>query len=280
MNDTAEIGLPNLLLGFSILIIPLLVFLYYRVRLVNDLFISVIRMVIQLFLVALYLELIFDMNNPWINSLWVLIMIIIGAGTTVSRINIRWGLFFAPFILAGLLSMAIVDGFFIGAVIRLEYFFDARYFIPISGMVLGNSINHNIVGLTAYFEGLSNKKELYYFILTNSGSRKQAIRPYIQDALVKGLNPLLATMSVIGLISLPGMMTGQILGGASPVSAIKYQVMIMIAIFAGCTMILIMSILYSNFFVFDDYDNIRPLMRKKAFKDRDDNPEHNPGPSG
>jgi putative ABC transport system permease protein len=263
MNDTADIGLPALFLGFSILIIPLLVFLYYRVRLVNDLFFSVVRMVIQLFLVALYLELIFDMNDPWINSLWVLIMILIGAGTTVSRINIRWDLFLVPFILAGLMSMVIIDGFFIGAVIQLDYFFEARYFIPISGMVLGNSINHNIVGLTAYFEGLSQKKELYYFILTNSGSRKQAIRPYIQDALIKGLNPLLATMSVIGLISLPGMMTGQILGGSSPVTAIKYQVMIMIAIFAGCTMMLILSILFSNFFVFDNYENIRPLMRRK-----------------
>jgi putative ABC transport system permease protein len=270
MNDTAEIGLSNLLLGFSILIVPLLVFLYYRISLVKDLFVSVVRMVVQLFLVALYLELIFDLNNPWINSLWVLIMIIIGAGTTVSRINIRWSLFFVPFIMAGLISMAIIDGFFIGAVIRLDYFFDARYFIPISGMVLGNSINHNIVGLTSYFEGLSQRKELYYFILTNSGSRKQAIRPYIQDALVKGLNPLLATMSVIGLISLPGMMTGQILGGSSPVTAIKYQVMIMIAIFAGCTMILIMSILYSNFFVFDDYENIRPLIRQKAHKGKED----------
>ncbi len=266
MNDTADIGILNLALGFAILIVPLLVFLYYRVRLVNDLFISTARMVLQLLLVAMYLELIFELNDPWINSLWVLIMIVVGAGTAVRKINISWRLFLIPFILAGLLSMALINLFFLGAVIRLDYFFDARYFIPISGMVLGNSINHNIVGLTAYFEGLSDRRELYYFILTNSGSRKQAIRPYIQDALVKGLNPLLATMSVIGLISLPGMMTGQILGGASPVTAIKYQVMIMIAIFAGCTLILIMSILYSNIFVFDDYDNIRPLRRKRPVK--------------
>ncbi len=277
MNDTAEIGILNLMLGSAILIVPLMVFLYYRIRLVKDLFISVFRMILQLFLVALYLELIFDMNNPWINSLWVLIMIIVGAGTAVSRININWRLFLVPFMLAGLLSMVIINTFFLGVVIRLDYFFDARYFIPISGMVLGNSINHNIVGLTAYFEGLSDRRELYYFILTNSGSRKQAIRPYIQDALVKGLNPLLATMSVIGLISLPGMMTGQILGGSSPVTAIKYQVMIMIAIFAGCTLILIMSILYSNFFVFDDYDNIRPLRQKDRLVNRK---KYGTGPSG
>jgi putative ABC transport system permease protein len=259
MNDMADIRLIDLLLGFAILTVPLLVFLYYQVRMVSDLFISTARMVAQLFLVALYLEWIFEMNNAWINSLWVLVMVLIGAGTIVHRVRLNWRIFLLPLVLAGLLSMVIIDGFFLGLVIRLDYFFDARYFIPISGMVLGNSINHNIVGLTAYFEGLSQRRELYYFILTNNGSRKQAIRPYIQQALVKGLSPLLASMSVIGLISLPGMMTGQILGGASPVTAIKYQVMIMVAIFAGCTMILIMSILYSNFFIFDDYDNIRTI---------------------
>ena len=257
MNDTADIGIFDLAIGFSVLAIPLLLFLYYRIRLVKDLFISVIRMIVQLMLVAAYLEWIFEMNNPWINSLWVFIMVLIGAGTIVHRIGLEWRVFIVPFIMAGLLSMIIIDGFFLGVVIRLDYFFDARYFIPISGMVLGTSIHHNIVGLTTYFEGLSKRKELYYFILTNNGNRKKAIRPYIQEALVKGLNPLLANMSVMGLISLPGMMTGQILGGASPVTAIKYQVMIMIAIFAGCTMILIMSILYSNLMVFDTYGNIK-----------------------
>ena len=263
INDTADIGLFDLAIGFSILAVPLMVFLYYRVRLVKDLFVSVVRMVLQLFLVAVYLEWIFDMNNPWINSLWVVIMIFIGAGTIVHRVRLNWRVFLFPFILAGLLSMIIIDSFFLGIIIRLDYFFDARYFIPISGMVLGNSINHNIVGLTSYFDGLSQRNELYYFILTNSGNRKQSLRPFIQEALIKGLDPLLATMSVIGLISLPGMMTGQILGGSSPVTAIKYQVMIMVAIFAGCTMMLILSILYSNMLIFDAYGNIKILRNNK-----------------
>lgn len=259
-----DISIFDLALGFTILAIPLLVFIYFRIRLVKDMFISLARMIVQLSLVALYMEWIFDMNNPWINSLWVFIMILVGAGTIVYRVKLIWRIFLLPVILAGLLSMMIIDGFFLGTVIRLDYFFDARYFIPISGMVLGNSINHNIVGLTTYFEGLSKRNELYYFVLTNNGSRKQAIRPYIQDAIVKALNPLLANMSVIGLISLPGMMTGQILGGASPAIAIKYQVMIMLAIFVGCTMILVISILFSNFFVFDAYDNIRPLQNNAS----------------
>lgn len=257
MNETADIGTWSLALGFLSLAIPLWVFLYFQIKLVKDLFISTVRMVLQLFLVAAYLEWIFRLNNAWVNSFWVIVMVLVGAFTVMKRVDLEWRVYLLPLILAGLVSMIIVDAFFIGAVIRLDYFFDARYFIPISGMVLGNSLNHNIVGLNTYFGGLKQKKELYYFLLTNSGSRRQAILPFVRESLVKALNPLLATMSVIGLISLPGMMTGQILGGASPVTAIKYQVMIMLAIFVGNTLMLILSILFSGRYLFDSYGNLK-----------------------
>jgi len=118
-------------------------------------------------------------------------------------------------------------------------------------------------------------KKLSFYIETGkhaciagpSGSGKSSALKIIQGylvpgqgkVLVKGLNPLLATMSVIGLISLPGMMTGQILGGASPVIAIKYQVMIMLAIVVGCTLTLVLSILLSKNKLFDDFGNVKSL---------------------
>ncbi len=268
MKEITDITLWDLALGLSMLGIPLLIFLYYRIKLIKDLFVSTVRMILQLLLVAAYLEWIFERNNPWINSLWVLVMVMVSAGTLIYRVKISWRMFLLPFLLSGIFSMAVIDGFFIGLVIRPDYFFDARYFIPISGMVLGNSLNHNVVGLSAFIGGLSEKKELYYFLLTNSGSQKNALRPYIQDAIHKSLNPLLATMSVIGLISLPGMMTGQILGGSSAVTAIKYQIMIMIAILSGAALTLLLSIVFSSRNMFDEYGNIHQRVWKKNSKDQ------------
>ena len=232
MKETTDIGLWNLLLAFVGMAIPLFVFYYFKLKVIKDMLVGMIRMVVQLFLVAVYLEWIFKLNSAWINSLWVLIMIFVGAGTVLQRVKLNWKTFLLPFALAGFVSMLIIDSFFIGAVLQPDYFFDARYFIPITGMVLGNSLNHNIVGLTACFGGLQQKKELYYFLLTNSGSKRQALLPFVSDALLKGLNPLIATMSVMGLISLPGMMTGQILSGTAPTTAILYQITIMVAICA------------------------------------------------
>lgn len=262
MRGSSDIELWSLVLGFAGMLVPLYIFYRYRVRLIRDMFISLLRMVVQLLLVAVYLEWIFRLNNALVNALWVIVMILVGAGTVVGRIGLSWKTFFIPLSIAGLISTFIIDTFFIGTVVRPDYLFDAMYFIPITGMVLGNSMNHTIVGLTTFFSSMKQKRELYYFLLTNGGSRRQALLPFINEALVKGLNPMLASMSVMGLISLPGMMTGQILGGASPAIAIKYQIMIMLAIFVGCSITLTLSILFSMRRMFDAYGNLKELKTK------------------
>jgi len=184
-------------------------------------------------------------------------MIGVGVTTTINRSGLKFKYFIIPLFIAVTISLILIDAFFLKLVIKLDNIFDARYFVPISGMILGNSMNHNIVGLNAYFDNLVKNKNLYYFLLINSNSRIAALSPFIRDAIRKGINPLIAYMSVIGLISLPGMMTGQILGGSSPATAIKYQIMIMLAIFTGCSINLILSIIFSNRFAFDTYDRLK-----------------------
>lgn len=257
MKSIIDIEIFDLAIGFLIMVIPICFFLHFKIKMIKSVVVAVSRMAIQLLLIALYLEWIFDKNSAWINTAWVVVMIVVGAFTSIKRIGLNWRCFIVPLCLSALTSVLIIDSFFIGLVIKLDYFFDARYFIPITGMVLGNSLNHNIVGLSTYFGGLSEKQDLYYFLLTNSGNKKLALQPFITNAVKKGLNPMIAMMTVVGLITLPGMMTGQILGGSSPVVAIKYQVMIMLAIFTGCTINLFLSILFSNRFVFDEYDRFK-----------------------
>jgi putative ABC transport system permease protein len=257
MKGIVDIDIFSLLISFAIMLIPIAGFLYYRVPLIKDTAIGLVRMSVQLSLVAIYLEYIFKLNSPYLNSFWVLIMILVGVQTSIKRMHLDFRLFIVPFIISGLTSLIIIDAFFLGIIIRPENVFDARYFVPISGMILGNAMNHNIVGLSTYLDGLNSNRELYYFLLVNGNNRAVAVMPFIRDGLKRALNPLIATMSVMGLISLPGMMTGQILGGSSPAVAIKYQIMIMLAIFAGCSINLLFSIFFSNRFIFDAYDRLK-----------------------
>ena len=263
MSGTIDISILKLFISLGILLIPFAFLHYYKIPLIRSISYSVIRMGIQLLMIALYMEWIFDINNMWINILWVFLMIFVGVFTSIKRIGLKKKYFVVPLTLSALSSVIIVDAFFLGYVLKLDYIFDARYFIPITGMILGNSMNHNIVGLTTYFRGLSEKSELYYFLLTNTGNSMLTRRPFVKQAITMGLNPLIATMSVIGLISLPGMMTGQILGGSSPAIAIRYQIMIMLAIFVGCSITMFLSIVFSNKFIFDKYGNLKMDILKK-----------------
>ncbi len=257
MNNIVDIGTWELVLGILSLIFPILMLKYYKLNLTKDIIISVTRMILQLFLVAAYLEWIFEHNNALLNSAWVFVMILVSTGSQLKRIGLNRKLFALAIFVSTLVTVAIIDTFFLGVVIKLEYIFDARYFIPITGMILGNALSHNLVGLNTYFNEITKHPDLYYFLLTNGSKQKVALRPYIGKALKNGLNPLLATMSVIGLISLPGMMTGQILGGSSPVTAIKYQILIMIAIFVGSTLCLVLTIRLANISLFNCYKGIR-----------------------
>ena len=257
MKPVTDINLMLLMMSFIILLLPIAFLLYYRIKLVNSILISVLRMVIQLSLVAVYLEWVFEKNNLWINSLWVIIMIWVGIFTTIRRASLSYRVFILPLFISGFSSILIVDAFFLGVILKLEYVFDAQYFIPITGMILGNALNHNIIGLRTYYKELAEKPDLYQFLLTNTGNMQQAIRPFVAEAVKQALNPLIASMSVMGLISLPGMMTGQLLGGSAPAIAIKYQIMIMIAIFVGCSLNLFISIIVSRKFAFDEYANLK-----------------------
>jgi putative ABC transport system permease protein len=139
---------------------------------------------------------------------------------------------------------------------------DARYLIPVSGMILGNCMRTNIVALQSFYGDIETDRLLYRFALANGATRHEALLPYMKRALTLAFSPAIATLSVMGLISIPGMMTGQILGGSSPVVAIKYQIMIALAIYVTAVFSIYLSIRFSNRQVFDPYGNIRkPLMR-------------------
>ena len=257
MNTAIDIRWFDLALGFVLLIIPFFVLWYYKTGLLKPAVISVIRMTLQLLAIGLYLEYIFKLNNMWINLAWVLIMVIIATITTVKRSNLHFRLYIIPVFVSMVISLVIVDVYFLGFVIKLENLFEAIYLIPITGMLLGNCIRTNILGLSSYYNKLQKEQTLYRYALANGATKKEALFPYMKNSLKTSFAPSIATMAVVGLISLPGMMTGQILGGSSPTVAIKYQIMLMITIFVSSIMTVVLTIFISNRFIFDSFHNLR-----------------------
>ena len=257
MNGAKDIEWIYLLLGYLLLLIPITGLGYFRTGLIKPTLIAVARMTAQLVLVGLYLEFIFTLNNKWVNLLWVLLMVTFASLAVISRTSLRYKYYLFPVFWATALSLAVIVAYFFVVVLRLENYFEARYLIPITGMLLGNCLNSNIIGLNAYYSRLRLEQQLYRYALANGATRAEALQPFIKDALIKAFNPSIASMAVIGLVSLPGMMTGQILGGSDPVVAIKYQIMIMISIFTASLLTVILTIFFANRYAFDSYDNFK-----------------------
>jgi len=244
----------NLAIGSIIMIIPIVIFYYYRTGLSKPTLIAFGRMAVQLFLVGIYLKYIFDYNAIWLNVLWVIVMVFIASYTVIKRSDLKQKKIYIP-VLLGITANIIINGLLVAfIVIGTEHFFNARYIIPIMGMFIGNSLNSAIIGLRSFYKSLVNDEERYKYYLMCGAEKNEALFPFLSEALKDAFNPTIASTATIGLIWLPGMMTGQILGGSDPLTSIKYQIMIIIGIFAGSVISVFVSLILSKRFVFDKWD--------------------------
>lgn len=246
-----DISWFSLIWGFLLLVIPVTFLCRYKTGLVKETLIAALRMTVQLFLIGFYLKYMFEINLWWVNVLWVVLMAGVASHTIIGRVKLSAKQLLLPVAVALLVSVLLIDSYFMGLVVRQENIFEARYFIPISGMILGNMLSANVIALNAYCGSIARERTDYLYRLANGASPQEAKMPFIREALIKSFNPTIASMAVMGLIALPGTMTGQILGGSSPDVAIKYQIMLMIAIFSSSIVSVLITLFFVNRRVFD-----------------------------
>ncbi|MGJ8581978.1 MAG: ABC transporter permease [Psychromonas sp.] len=243
MQSSIDISWVQLGLFSGLLLIPFAINAYFKLAINKTTLTAFIRLFVQLLLVGLYLEYIFQLNSILLNAIWLTVMIIVGSYSIITKSELRSkALLFANSIalLFALFPLLVIITLFI---IKPTPWYSAQYIIPLAGMLLGNSLSANIVALQTLFESLTQRKEEYEGALALGASSYQAAFPFLQQALKKAQAPILATIATTGIVSLPGMMTGQILGGVTPLIAIKYQLLIFIAMLVMLSLSLTMSLL-------------------------------------
>lgn len=258
-----DISYISLAVGLLLLIIPLFYLWKFKTGLVQATIIGTARMIVQLFLIGIYLKYLFLWDNPWINFLWVIIMIFIASQTALSRTQLKRKILFIPVSIGFFCSVICIGMYFIGIVLRLENIFTAQYFIPIFGILMGNMLSSNVIALNTYYSGLKREQQLYRYLLGNGATRAEAQAPFIKQAIIKAFSPLIANIAIMGLVALPGTMIGQILGGSSPNVAIKYQMMIMVITFTASMLSLMITISLASRKSFDAYGKLLPVLVEK-----------------
>lgn len=258
-----EIAPWQLALGYTLLAFPLGILLWYRVPMLGKTAMAVVRMTVQLVFVGVYLHVIFEFNNAWLNAAWLLVMIGVADASIVRGCGLRLNRFALPLFGALLAGTAAPLLFFVGLILSRPNLLDAQYAIPIGGMILGNCLRADIVGIKSFYESIHTSEKAFLHALSQGATLHEAVRPFLRSAFLAAMTPTVATMATIGLVALPGMMTGVILGGADPVIAIKYQIAIMIAIFSGTAITLVVAIYATMRSSFTAYGTLDKAIFKK-----------------
>ncbi|GLQ73601.1 ABC transporter permease [Vibrio penaeicida] len=241
MQESIDIGWAFLLLFSLTLCIPLYINRHFQLGLAKDTLISVSRMCLQLILVGAYLEFVFELNSLLLNIFWVLIMASIGTSAIIDKAKLPLKPLFLPVLSGLLIGLSPIIIVLCVVIVQPTPVYSSQYVIPLCGMLIGNSMNANIIMLQNLFSAFKEREGEYHAALSLGASPTYASLPFVRTAMQKAWSPILASMATIGLVTLPGMMTGQILGGTSPLVAIKYQLIIMIAIFVMMTISLSLS---------------------------------------
>jgi putative ABC transport system permease protein len=232
-NSYLAIGYGQLALSAVLILVNVALSAALRLGLGKSLLIAALRMVVQLLLIGFVLEWLFTQDNPLIIVAIALVMAAIAGISAVNRTQRRFVGIYGHSLLSVLAASALVTGFSMIGVIRVQPWYDPQYLIPMLGMVLGNTLNGISLGLDRFMEGLVNQRDQVETLLALGANRWEAAHTQVRDAIRIGMIPTINSMMVMGVVSLPGMMTGQILAGANPIDAVRYQIVIVFMIAAG-----------------------------------------------
>lgn len=246
-----HLGIWQLAVAYVFILLLLVLVKWRGIPREKEILISSIRMTIQLVLVGYILTYVFAHPNPWISMLVIALMETFAIWNIYRRVKTS-----LPTRLKKIIAVSMVVGtlvsllFFDFVVIHFAPWFNPRYFIPIGGMVIGNSMTGITLGVNALVEGMKTQKGTVEAALMLGATPKAACRRIVNHAFDSAILPTINSMVGMGIVFLPGMMTGQILSGTSPLTAIEYQIAIMLGIAGAVSLsvIVFVQLGYKSFF--------------------------------
>lgn len=230
----------------------------------KEILIATVRMTLQLMIVGYLLAWIFEHAHPFFTIGIVLFMLLFSIQNIYRRA--KWPL---EAELKKKIAFAMMVGtpatlvYFIFITLNVSPWFSPRYVIPISGMIIGNTMTGVALGINSLLGGMHENRQAIESALMLGATPREASRQLVNQAFDNAMLPTINSMVGMGIVFLPGMMTGQIIGGASPLMAIRYQIAVMLGITGGVslTVLLMLHIGYKAFF--NERAQMRPLPEEK-----------------
>lgn len=240
-----DIQLWQLLSAYLFIVILTVIVKIRGIAREKEIVIGTLRMTFQLVLAGYVLTYLFKNPEPWLTVLILAAMEAFAIYNIFKRVDLK-----LSFDLKRVIAVSMAAGtissllFFNYVVIQFSPWYDPRYVIPIAGMIIGNSMTGVTLGVNHLVEGMEKQKHMVEAALMLGATPKAATKDLVNRAFDSAILPTINSMVGMGIVFLPGMMTGQILSGISPLTAIEYQIAIMLGIAGSVALSVILFVQY------------------------------------
>ena len=257
MNGPPDIGPLELALASALVLLNAGASAWLQLGLGKKLLLASIRALVQLTLLGMLLDWVFATRGPAFVLTWMGLMIVVAGSEAVRRTSRRVPGLLRLSVLVMLASSMSVTLYALTAILGHEPWYAPRFAIPVLGMLLGNTLNGIALGLQSTLSGFERRRDEVELLLAHGATRLEASRDILRDAVRTGMIPIVNSLVIAGVVSIPGMMTGQMFAGVNPALAARYQVVILFCIAGGVALGTVAVCFGVTRLVFDARDRLR-----------------------
>ena len=249
--DHSHLTYLDLAIAAALILVNVGLSLALRLDLARKWLVAGLRTVVQLLLIGYILEWVFAVNRWYVVVLLMAVMTLIAGHVSSGRSALKYPGMAIDGLISVWISAWLMTAFGMFAVMRMDPWYDPTFAIPLLGIILGNVLTGVALGLERVTDELQTRRDQIEMLLGLGATRWEAFRMAARPAVVAALIPVINALSVVGIVSLPGVMTGQVLAGVSPEQAIRYQIVIMFLIAAASALGTVLAVLLAYRRLFD-----------------------------
>ncbi|MBW4645212.1 MAG: iron export ABC transporter permease subunit FetB [Goleter apudmare HA4340-LM2] len=230
MPELIKLDLADLAIAMGLMAIAIGLSAWEKLGLELNLALATGRTILQLLVLGYVFDFIFAVNNPWSVLAILAVMLTIMAIVARNRISQKIP-HVLPWVWGSILASTAVTVFYVNfLIIQPDRWYEPRYVIPLAGIVIGNAMNAAAIAGERLVSTINASPLEIETRLSLGATPQQAVEQYRKEAIRAGLIPTLNQMMIIGMVALPGITAGQLLGGINPLDAVSYEILIMLMV--------------------------------------------------
>lgn len=259
-----NISVLGLVLGLLLIALPIYIIYAFDLRVMRRLLKSLAMMAVVVSAFGAVTALLITYNVLWVNVLVAVVLALLSSVVVVLRSGLRQRRLLLPVMAASVVPLLFVSLYVLLLVLSLKKPFDTRFFIPMLGLMVGMASGLIARALRAYYIGLEHHNELYYYLLGNGATHREAVRHFMRRGFQAALVPVMKQMSGMFLTTAPTLMLSLVMSGVGVWTAVILEVVVLLAVMVYALTTFWLAILLSRRYAFDEYERLRPMKKGEA----------------